>query len=224
MNKRKITAKKTIRRKPVKKTVRKKKPVNSYTPIIISQKEASSMPAKKRTSKKRTARPKARTRTVVRYAGEKPRKRRVTRRYYSGSKTDIVKPIVNTAIAVGGGVAGSIIANKLPIADSRIKAALPLGLGIALGMSKIGRKNKMAEAAATGMMIVGGLALLRQFAPTLPLLAGENDIDVTDVNGNLLGAPVDLMGIADQSTLDDYEELSADDFEESEDFYTSAAI
>lgn len=211
-------------RKTTKKTVKKSRARKStisaeLKPLLIS--EGVKM-ARKKTAKKTVRKTR---KSATRYHGESlagSTKRKRTRRSYrrysgiGGGKIDVVKPLINTGIAVAGGVAGSFAANKLPIADAKIKAAIPVALGLALGLTKIGRKNAMVQAAATGMMVAGGLALLRQFAPTLPLLAGENEVDmVTDSQVNaLLGSPVDLMGTP-------YDLMGEEDSEEED--YTTAA-
>lgn len=210
-------------RKTAKKTVKKSRARKStisaeLKPLLIS--EGVKM-ARKKTAKKTVRKTR---KSATRYRGEslagstkRKRTRRSYRRYSGiGGKIDVVKPLINTGIAVAGGVAGSFAANKFPIADAKIKAAIPVALGLALGLTKIGRKNAMVQAAATGMMVAGGLALLRQFAPTLPLLAGENEVDmVTDSQVNaLLGAPVDLMGTP-------YDLMGEEDSEEED--YTTAA-
>jgi hypothetical protein len=90
---------------------------------------------------------------------------------YSGTMA-VVK---DAAIAVGGGLAAGVLANKLPISDPRIKAAAPIAAGIALAAT-LGRKNKMAQGFATGMVVLGAVAMLKQLAPNVPMLAGEEEM------------------------------------------------
>lgn len=160
-----------------------------------------------------------RRKSTKKAAVAKKSRRRVTR--YSGlniGKKDFVKPLINSAVAVAGGIAGSMIANKVPVADARLKAGIPILGGLLLGMSKFGRKE-MVQSLASGMMVAGGLALVRQFAPTLPLLAGENEVDLLDTQ--YMGSPLELgyeseeMGIA--------EPLVNLEGEDEEDNYYSAA-
>lgn len=123
--------------------------------------------------------------------------------------------VKSTIRTIGIGLAGAIVANAganlLPIADKRIKAGLPLALGVILPMLI---KGDMVRLASSGMAIAGGLSLLRaQFGATIPALAGEqyipvaNRITETDVRNavmrgeitqqqatELLGAPVEFMG------------------------------
>jgi len=77
--------------------------------------------------------------------------------------------------ALGGAVAGSYAANMVPL-SAKLKPALPLVAGIGLTMTKFGRKP-VFQAMGLGMMVAGGLSLLRQFLPTMPLLAGEVEVD-----------------------------------------------
>jgi hypothetical protein len=149
-------------------------------------------------------------------ATKRKKTRRSPRRYSGmGGKLDVVKPLINTAIAVAGGVAGSFAANKLPIADARIKAAIPMALGLALGLTKFARKSAMVQSAASGMMVAGGLALIRQFAPTLPLLAGEEDVQITNEDGTqLLGVPGLLGDPMSLGAEDEFDSLLGDEFED----------
>lgn len=171
-----------------------------------------------RTRKRKTTRKKVSHRRYGEdfgFEGKRKRTRRHVRRYSGagrGGKLDIMKPLISSGIAVAGGVAGSFIANKLPVAP-KLKAALPLVLGLVLDISKAGRKNPMVQAAATGMMVVGGLALARQFFPTAPLLAGEEEVSMIDtsVDPTLLGAPVDLSGEEFNFSADDDEYVSPAD-------------
>jgi hypothetical protein len=221
---------KITRKSPKRKTAPRKRVgrvAEDLKPLLIS--EGNTMATKRRTTRKKTAK-----RKTTRYHGEfmgttKRKKTRRSPRRYSGmgGKLDIMKPLINTGIAVAGGVAGSFAANKLPIADARIKAAVPMALGLVLGMTKFGRKNAMVQAAASGMMVAGGLALLRQFAPTLPLLAGEEDVQITDETGaQLLGAPTLLGDPVNLGEDNEFDALLGDDFEDLEggDYVTPASM
>lgn len=95
-------------------------------------------------------------------------------RKYASSKADIQSTLISTALGVGGAVAAGMLANRVPIADPRLKAAVPLAAGVLLTTTKLG-SNKNFQAAAAGMMIMGGLSLLKQFQPNLVTLAGEEE-------------------------------------------------
>lgn len=152
-----------------------------------------------KTAKRKTRKSAKKSRRVTRYSGILPT-----------NKKDFIKPLINSGVAVGGAIAGSMIANKLPVANAKLKAGIPILAGLVLGMSKFGRKE-IVQNLASGMMIAGGLALVRQLAPTLPLLAGENDIDYLD---NSYGNPVELG----YSGTEELENIAGDEF------YTSADV
>jgi hypothetical protein len=101
--------------------------------------------------------------------------------------------------AIAGAVGGSIIANKLPITNTKVKAAVPIVAGIALSMVK----SHAAKHIATGMVIAGGLSLLRQMLPGTIMLAGEE----------ILGE--EILGIEDQTMGEDeiegYDDLDGED-------------
>lgn len=120
-------------------------------------------------------------------------KRRIVR--YSGmpkiNKKDFIKPLIEGGVAVGGALLGSMLANKLPASvNPKLKAGAPVLLGLLLGMSKFARNNTMIKGAAEGMVIAGGLSLVRQMFPTAPLLAGENEVGLLD--SAYMGHPVEL--------------------------------
>lgn len=96
-------------------------------------------------------------------------------RGFFGKSSGPMSVVKDAALGVGGGIAAGIIANKLPIADPRIKAAAPMLAGIALAAT-MGRKNDMAKGFATGMVVLGAVALLKQLAPNVPMLAGEEEM------------------------------------------------
>lgn len=96
-------------------------------------------------------------------------------RGFFGKSSGPMSVVKDAALAVGGGIAAGVIANKLPIADPRIKAAAPMLAGIALAAT-MGRKNDMAKGFATGMVVLGAVALLKQLAPNVPMLAGEEEM------------------------------------------------
>ena len=100
--------------------------------------------------------------------------RRAISKVRSYAKTDAVSVVKNAAIAAGGGIAAGMLANKLPIANPKLKAIIPIVAGVALATT-IGRKKHMFHELGTGMVVLGVVALVRQLAPTVPMLAGEDD-------------------------------------------------
>ena len=76
------------------------------------------------------------------------------------------------ATLVGGGVVASIVTNKLTmIADTRIRAAIPVALGIFLA----GNKNKMIAGLGEGMVAVGGTKLVGALLPNMGISAIDAD-------------------------------------------------
>lgn len=160
------------------KTVRAVVP-EKLEPIII---KGGSIMAKRRKSRKarkyhglpvagRRTRKKAR-----RYHGIEGRRRSRARRYHGAGKLNIVGLATEIVGLGAGAVGGSFVAQKLPIANAKIKALIPIALGLGLGMTKFGRSN-IAKAAAGGMIAVGTLSLVKQFFPTVPLLTGADDAE-----------------------------------------------
>jgi len=91
-----------------------------------------------------------------------------------GKAKGMVPMMKDVAIAVAGGVGANVLANKLPIANPKLKAAMPLIAGI-LVSSVLGKKKPIFREIGHGMAVIGAIALLKQFAPNLPMLAGEDD-------------------------------------------------
>lgn len=105
------------------------------------------------------------------------KKRSVRRvaRGIGGKMKGMMPMIKDVGIAVAGGVGANVLVNKFPIANPKIKAALPLIAGI-LVSSVLGKKKAIFREIGTGMSVIGGLALLKQFAPNIPMLAGEDEM------------------------------------------------
>jgi len=128
--------------------------------------------------------------------GLKTRARRAVGRArgFFGKSSGPMQVVKDAMLAVGGGIAAGVIANKLPVADPRMKAAAPIAAGIALAAT-LGRKNDMAKGFATGMIVLGAVALLKQLAPNIPMLAGEQEmmyVPQLPYNPGLYGETVDL--------------------------------
>lgn len=137
----------------------------------------------KRTAKRRKSSP------HVALHGKRKSRKHSRRRYFGaeGSKLNIKHIAINTVSAVGGAIVGSMLANKLPV-DNRIKAIIPIVAGIILSGSKFGRKSSMVQAVSAGLVTIGGVSLVRNLVPSLPMLAGEEIYAP-----NLLGAPVENL-------------------------------
>lgn len=124
--------------------------------------------------------------------------------------------VMNGAVTIGGAAAGSLLAARVPLPAqlAGFRGLLPVVAGIALGASKFGRKPTM-QYLALGMVVAGGLAIGRQYAPQL--FAGEDEMlglpmademlgltyegeqDENDLNG--LGAVASFEGESDDLDL-----------------------
>ena len=178
------------RKSPVKKPVAKKRKINKP-----KSKGAVKMPAKKRRRKASAVKTVAKaTRKIVRRVRASKRLRHSKGRSMGGSGLQSQKPtamLLNVAIAGIAAIAGSMAANKIPVANTKVKAAIPLALGVGLGMSKLGR-NPKGMAAALGLSIAGALALVNQFKPGLTTLAGDETVFLP----NHLSGPT-MLGISE---------------------------
>lgn len=170
------TKKRTTKRKAVKKwkATRKKKPVAKKTvrKKATKRKRKKSNPGNPGNPKKRVIKnnPKKRGNTVAKKKKRSPARRR--RLPGGGKMMDIVQ---EAAGVVGGAVGAGVAASAIPLPDPKLKPFIPIAAGIVLASMKIGR-TKMMKALSMGMMAAGGLALVRQFAPNVPLLAGEDEM------------------------------------------------
>lgn len=109
-------------------------------------------------------------------AGFEGRKRGRRRGRFMGagkiSSRSIMGNAGNALAGVAGAVGGAMLGNAIPVKDARIKAAVPLVAGIVLsGMIS----NPLFRSILIGVSIGGGLSLVRQLAPQIPMLAGADD-------------------------------------------------
>jgi len=95
-------------------------------------------------------------------------------RSMGGRAKGLVPMVKDVGIAVAGGVGANVLVNKLPITNPKVKAALPLVAGL-LVSSVLGKKKPMFKEIGHGMAVIGAIALLKQFAPNIPMLAGEEE-------------------------------------------------
>lgn len=75
------------------------------------------------------------------------------------------------ALALAGGIGGRIVKNVIPVADLRIKAAIPVAIGLLLSM--MAKKSKAMSMLGLGMAAFGGSELLAVMFPNVALLQGE---------------------------------------------------
>ena len=101
------------------------------------------------------------------------------------------------ATLVAGGVVASIVTNKLTmIADTRIRAAIPVLVGIFLS----GNKNKMLSGIGDGMVTIGGTKLIGGFLPNMGISAIDADevvegvfVDEEPINATSSMANMDVI-------------------------------
>lgn len=192
-----------LRRKKRKVTTVKKRIKKKTTPkqsIVIFQKGE---PVRSKTTRKSPAKK----------AVTKRRKRRSS--YMGGNfgrgKVGLVKRLlVETTIATAAAIFGSVALNKLPITNPRLKALSPLGAGLIVAILAKGKHAKILNNVSSGLMIVGGISLVKQFLPQFAL-AGEYDAALL---GSDMGIPTDIMGLP----TDYMEDSSAFDLNEDDQF------
>jgi len=222
--KKKPARKKVTRKKAVKKTARKK---TVKRKSIKKRGTVKKSPVKK-TAKRTTIKRKKRSITPM---ARKKKRTTTKRRKRTAIPKSVTSGIMTGLLSAGGAIGGSVIANQIPIKDPRIKAAIPLVLGIGLGLTKFG-KGKMLQPALTGLMTIGTISLIKQFAPNIPMLAGEGEEYIPYEDRELLGYVDDLdddelMGIstdmgADYDYIDDTDMMGESVDYAGDDFITSA--
>ena len=134
-----------------------------------------------------------------------------------GSSKGSVMRIVRTSLAgVGGGILAGTIANKVPIPNPKFRPLVPILGGVGLAALGMKRGNPMVSGIATGMIILGSIAAVRQYFPQVPLLAGEEDDTLflpNNIGGDIqeLGYYPDfddgLNGVVELGDEDDLEEI-----------------
>ena len=128
-----------------------------------------------------------------------------------GMVKGLMAGLVDTAIAVGGGIGGSVAAAKFlsETMNPKIKAAIPMAAGLVLA----GMRQRMIAQIGRGLAIVGGLSLAKQFLPaTLPVLAGAEDTTVIGP-AHVAGALEDFSGAEDIFAQGDTAQLADDSIE-----------
>ena len=151
------------------------------------------------------------------------KKRRVKRAFHSVAnrykgKSELVPVLAGLA---AGAVGISMLSKVLPIGNDKMKAAIPLAVGaIGLG-SKHVYGNSFLKHAAMGSAVLGILSLMKAFVPSMPLLAGADDVQYIPVNDEVAGqlgysingeSADSLMGLGDDSLNDEIGfEIEGDD-------------
>ncbi len=169
--------------------------------------------AKKTASKAKRSYSKAK-KAVSNYK-KKRRKKGVSMK--KGSKA-VIDTLIQGVTGAGAALAISYGANKIPVKNDKIKAAIPIAIGTGLKLTKIGQ-TKIGSTVAVVSIAVGTLSLIRQFTD-MDLLAGENyelmGYQMTDEDLEMLGgAPIeDMSGVSieDMSGVP-IEDMSGEEFD-----------
>jgi hypothetical protein len=150
------------------------KRINTALEPSLFTKGSCTMSKKRKTRKARKTIRRA-SRAVSVY-GRRVKHRKVSRRArrYHGGAMGKLRPIaIITEVAglAGGAIAGSYLAKVVPIANTKIKALIPILAGVVIGQMKFGRSG-IGKDLAAGSIAVGALSLARQFVPQIPVFAG----------------------------------------------------
>jgi hypothetical protein len=157
--------------------------------------------AKRRTSivrkpKRKTTKRKTGGVTMAKRKRRTTSRRATAKRYVSrvrnfARKSKATEMLTDAAFAIAGGVTSGFITSKIPIADARVRSFLPIVAGIVVA-GTLGQKNNIAMKVAQGMVILGAVSAFKQFAPGVPMLAGERVIMLPVSNDRNMGIPVQL--------------------------------
>lgn len=189
------------------KVVSHKRITTAQEPIIFTK--GKTMSRKRKTHKRRASRKASRKVTTY---GRKVRRisRRRVRRYH-GAGIGKLKPVaILTEVAglAGGAIAGSFLAKVVPVANTKVKALIPILAGVVLGQMKFGRSG-IGKDAAQGMIAIGSLSLARQFVPQIPVFAGVESAQ--ELLTSIQGLPAEeqaLLGFDGASELGGEEVLT----------------
>lgn len=194
------------------KIAKKRKPSNSKKPstrrktrstgtsvVVIQPSQEKKVMAKKKSSGNSSSAPRKKT---------SPARRGLSG--IKGKAKGMIPVVKDVALAVAGGVAAGAIANKLPIADNRLKAAAPVVAGILLA-GVMGKKNAMFREVGTGMAVIGAIGLIKQLMPNVPVLAGEDQVYIIPDNAGYAGDMMQL-GYDDQEFMGEMTQLGNEEY------------
>jgi len=102
---------------------------------------------------------------------------------------------MNVAYTIAGGVAAQLVSSKLPIANEKIKAAIPVALGIFLPRFV---KGAAGQGLANGMLAVGGIKLVQSFGVLNGIGAVASD---SDYKTPMIAAMYNREGLVDTSYM-----------------------
>lgn len=186
--------------------------------LALKKKQSAKKPAKKKRTVKKAVENKSLTTmggfVAKRKTTKKPSvRRKISRKVSSlmGGRSGAMETLKTVGFTVGGGIAAGMLANRIPVKDPRVKAVIPIAAGVLLA-STMGRKNAMVKNLATGMAVLGAVALFKQMAPQVPMLAGEVAPELSYQNSDLalLGETVNYGDDYDNDDITDLEGESVD--------------
>jgi len=154
----------------------------SHEPLII--KEGSSMYGKKKTVHHKGKK----LHGEMGAAHKKSHHRRHHGRFMGVGKPGGIADMLMSGLVVGAGALGGSVAGKMtPVNDAKIKAGVPIAVGIALPFIS---KNQMVQKLALGSIAIGLYSLVKSFAPSsVPLLGTENITFLTPAQARTMGLP-----------------------------------
>lgn len=133
--------------------------------------------------------------------------RKTTRRSHKMGAVN--SQILTPVLMIAGGVAGKYLVNKfMAQQNDTIKGAVLIGAGI---LASNYAKNNMIQAGGNGLIVAGGLTVVKSIKPAL--FGATDDVlvisgDLSEVNG------VDQIGADDLHTVNGVDQIGADDFME----------
>lgn len=197
------SASKATKKKVVKKKVsRKKNTVKKAVKRLVKTVKKAVKKTKKRVYKE-SPKPKRKGKTVAKKKESK--KKSYSRR---NPAKGIADKLMEGAAVAGGAIGAGLAANQIPVQDPRMKAAAVMAVGIFLSTMKPMRA-KLPQMVAMGITAAGALSLFKQFAPNLPVMAGENDMYYLPDNDENA-----MLGVYDDTEPDEY----LGQYDEDEDF------
>lgn len=102
---------------------------------------------------------------------------------------------MSVAYTIAGGVAAQLVASKLPIANEKIKAAIPVAVGLLLPRFV---KGAAGQGLANGMIAVGGIKLVQSFGVLNGIGAVASD---SDYKTPMIAAMYNREGLVDTSYM-----------------------
>lgn len=102
---------------------------------------------------------------------------------------------MSVAYTIAGGVAAQLVASKLPIANEKIKAAIPVAVGLLLPRFV---KGAAGQGLANGMVAVGGIKLVQSFGVLNGIGAVASD---SDYKTPMIAAMYNREGLVDTSYM-----------------------